>query len=681
MLVKEDILEQKTSNVALKPIYSFDIFDTIVTRKTAIPTGIFAIMQEKMKDAELPASLKENFYEVRTGTEALARSRQFRLTRTREISLENIYEMIQANYNLTEEQINYLKSLELETEKKSLVKLPLANEVDKLIKEGKKVVFISDMYLSAKQIHYLIDDLDCNFKDVKIYVSSETGVPKLGGLFDIVSREEQADKKSWIHYGDNYNADINSAKMRGISAIYKPALPLKKYQQFLINCNPQNASNQLNVGISRLQMLNFQKRNMDKYIFGAGYTGPILYNYVQWILDKAVNEGFKNLYFVSRDGFLSKIVADIIIEVKKLNIQTKYIYGSRKVWYLPSENNYSDWVSHISGAYPDRQTLDLVSYLSGIPGEYLQQITGINDLKLKLEDKDRVLLKSQLLKDDIKKNILELQRERIEKTKLYLKQVIDFSEDNIAFVDVQGSGYSVDYLSMVMNEIKDCTLWTFYLKNSFMEQKEKSRKLSYCINGRYDLLLELICKTNQGQTLSYEYDENGNIVPVTESINKNIWTGWGYDEYLQGIKSYVYNRLCAEQEFDIKDNSLDLYNKYATFYHKMLDAETAEIIGSIPHGNVGLEKNITVCAPKYHTNSELKAFILGQKESPTKTDFPHISILRSSKKAVKMKTIREKYHSLPRFILEINIDKAKKQAQVTIFGHILNIEKLLWRKK
>lgn len=37
--------------------YSFDVFDTLVTRKTARPNGIFCIIQEKLKKAE--QNLKE----------------------------------------------------------------------------------------------------------------------------------------------------------------------------------------------------------------------------------------------------------------------------------------------------------------------------------------------------------------------------------------------------------------------------------------------------------------------------------------------------------------------------------------------------------------------------------------------------------------------------------------------
>ena len=36
-----------------KMLYSFDVFDTIITRKTAKPTGIFKIMQKELETDEV----------------------------------------------------------------------------------------------------------------------------------------------------------------------------------------------------------------------------------------------------------------------------------------------------------------------------------------------------------------------------------------------------------------------------------------------------------------------------------------------------------------------------------------------------------------------------------------------------------------------------------------------------
>lgn len=48
-----------------KKTVSFDVFDTLITRKTATPKGIFKIMQEVLKSnnkyTNLPEFIKDNF--------------------------------------------------------------------------------------------------------------------------------------------------------------------------------------------------------------------------------------------------------------------------------------------------------------------------------------------------------------------------------------------------------------------------------------------------------------------------------------------------------------------------------------------------------------------------------------------------------------------------------------------
>ena len=46
--------------------YSYDIFDTILTRKTANPEGIFSLMQNKLKNFGnyYPVEVRKNFFEL-----------------------------------------------------------------------------------------------------------------------------------------------------------------------------------------------------------------------------------------------------------------------------------------------------------------------------------------------------------------------------------------------------------------------------------------------------------------------------------------------------------------------------------------------------------------------------------------------------------------------------------------
>ena len=61
-----------------------------------------------------------------------------------------------------------------------------------------------------------------------------------------------------------------------------------------------------------------------------------MYPYVEWLLKESVQKGFQRLFFIARDGYVLKEIADIIIRRQGLEIETYYLYGSRKAWRLPS---------------------------------------------------------------------------------------------------------------------------------------------------------------------------------------------------------------------------------------------------------------------------------------------------------------------------------------------------------
>ena len=58
----------------------------------------------------------------------------------------------------------------------------------------------------------------------------------------------------------------------------------------------------------------------------AYVTAPVLFCYVCYILDSVKKNNINRIFFLSRDGYILKQIADIIIERKKLKIQTSYLY-------------------------------------------------------------------------------------------------------------------------------------------------------------------------------------------------------------------------------------------------------------------------------------------------------------------------------------------------------------------
>jgi len=321
---------------------SFDIFDTLIYRNTALPYGVFLQMQDCINKntnySSLPYLLRLNFAEIRTSTERF----MYRSACTdleQDITFDEIYDVIAQTYSLDEYQCNLLKTLEIETEKQLLHPIKYnIHLVKKLINSGKKVVLISDMYYSQKILRQILVGFDEIFEDIPIYVSSEYRLKKNNGrLYDKVKQLEKTQTEKWMHYGDDWEIDIIQAKQKGICGNYYNIEKLMDFEQKLIQKYPESLYVQHIVGISKACRIENSLTQFES--LGASLGGPYLFPYVYWVIQEAKNKEIKTLYFVARDGYVLKKIADKIIRYEKIELKTKYIYGSREVWRKPVETD------------------------------------------------------------------------------------------------------------------------------------------------------------------------------------------------------------------------------------------------------------------------------------------------------------------------------------------------------
>lgn len=334
---KYDNLEKKYGNYSL---YSFDVFDTVITRTVSEPSGIFTIMQKYLEnnffniDNMLP--LICDFKNIRINYERYAY--EHRKNGVEEITLNDIYQYIGDNYNLSDKIILQLQKLEEQVEYENSIPLDsIITEIQELIEWGKRVIFISDMYLPCDIIRKLLVKANKNFATMPIYVSSNYKKTKShGNLYHIVKNRENVSYDKWIHIGDNEWSDQKIPMKLGIHVLPIKALKTTSFEKFLNRNLKYNAYAQILTGISRLARS--EKENF-LYQIGCNYGAPILVAYVEWILRKTQEHEIKKLYFIARDGYIIKKIADRIIKKRDLCVQTKYIYGSRMAWYVEDEKN------------------------------------------------------------------------------------------------------------------------------------------------------------------------------------------------------------------------------------------------------------------------------------------------------------------------------------------------------
>jgi len=646
--------------------YSFDIFDTLVTRKVATPTGIFALMQNCIKNnPDFPDFIKNDFYEIRVNSEQLARINAKRIKDSNEISFDEIYQTLQNNYGLSGENIDFLKKLEITTEIQNLV--PITNNIkllQNLIQDNCKVVLISDMYYSAKELRYILGHLNEIFKHITIYVSSDYAESKgNGNLYSIVQQIENVEFKNWIHLGDNNNADIKKAREKGISAIKFNPPELMPYEKRAFISSDLNS--QCLVGAARLCRFNLPQIHSEKYIFGASFAAPLLYSYVNFIINQAKIRNFKKLYFIARDGFVPKIIADVIIKNKNLDIETKYIYGSRLAWRVPTEENYNSLIEIFFDEYKDKLSVDFLSYRLGIDNNLLKKYKK-NYIKK---------LKDILLNDNgIRHQIIKQNSQKVDLLKKYLSQELDLNSEEIAFVDLLGSGRTQDLISSLINKKTYCFYFSVFPTNL----NAHSSKIAYHKPFPYTHWIELLSKTTEGQTTGYSYATDNKIIPITET-----WKGeflleeWGLKDYYSGIKDFTH--VITNSHIDLALNSYNFISKYLNYILNP-DKTTAKIIGDIPYKMVGNEENVETCAPELNFWELLNIFIFCKKKK-LETSLPTITLARSNITSKKLLKFIEKYPTIQKFLFNIYIHKGKKEAFIRVLGIKISLNRIFWRKK
>ena len=329
---------QKMFSLLNTKMFSFDIFDTLITRKVALPKGVFYEIQDQLssekKYTDFPKFIKQNFVSIRTSTELF----MYKYVCTKEIqdiTFEEIYARIQKQYNLDDWIINELKKLEQETEEKSFVPVESTiSLIKELVTKKKKVVLISDMYFPSNIIKKWLIKIDPVFSNLPIYVSADWSRKKQNGeLFKVVSVHEKVSYNNWIHFGDNYRCDYEMPRLLGIDSIHFNFPQLKSYEKNILEKKEFDCSIQRAIG--KIRNMRLKYNGTPKFEFGFSFSGIILCEYINWLIETSVVQGIDMLVFIARDGYVLKNIADIYIREKKINLKTKYIFGSREAWKTP----------------------------------------------------------------------------------------------------------------------------------------------------------------------------------------------------------------------------------------------------------------------------------------------------------------------------------------------------------
>ena len=573
-------------------LISFDIFDTLITRNTATTSAIFYIMQQMLQkevSQNFNTDFIENFVYIRQNSEKFIRE-NLRINENKyEITLDDIYQYIQTNHSLTFAQAEYMKKIEIATEEQNIVPIyENINAIKNYKANGYKVILISDMYLPQNIIKNFLLKFDEIFNEVEIYVSCEYNKKKSSGsMYELIRQKYRP--KFWLHIGDNIKSDILIPLIKGIKVKLFDKTKLTLFEKFLLK--KHNSNYKINILIGCSKVLRLKNKN-STYGFGCSFVAPILYTYIKWVLRQCEGLGIKHIYFVARDGYILKEIADKIIVDNKFI--THYFYTSRQACKNIQQNN------------------------------------------------------------DI--SILQT----------YLKQEVASDESKVAFIDINGSGKTQDYITQVLNTERKCITHNFYLHNiTTVKQNDNSIKHAMIPLCDTEDWIEYLCRCPQTQTIGYQFNDDNQVLPILEDGSVANIIEWGFNDYLKGILDFIQMALQVEQNNYISLVELSIFDYMNEYIHEHLDKKTADIIGSIPFETKGAENKFSVVAPNINLFNILY---------PKYTDY--IAVARCDKF---LKPIAKIIKTVINPRTYVFINKDKKLAYFKIFNLKINITKIIWR--
>lgn len=294
---------------------SFDIFDTLIFRPFSEPTDLFYFIGEKLGYMD--------FKRIRMEAEFEARQRKFRKSKTYEVTLADIWNVMEEKTGLS---ANRGMVLELETELQFCYANPFMQEVyQTLCKMGKQILIISDMYLSGEFLKELL--LKNGYGEFQcFYVSCEYDKNKgTGELFELVKMECGLRNFQMVHVGDNLVSDVQMAQKAKLHACHYPNVNQegKKYRAYDMSPIVGGAYR----GLINNHLYSGVHKDSVEYEYGYVYGGLFVTGYCAFIHEYCRKNQIEKVLFLSRDGDILKQAYELLYPGE----HTEYVYWSRKV--------------------------------------------------------------------------------------------------------------------------------------------------------------------------------------------------------------------------------------------------------------------------------------------------------------------------------------------------------------
>lgn len=500
-------------------VVSFDLFDTLITRKVFLYTDIFELINLRLREKGI---IIPNFARLRLYAEK-------ELSKTHAPHLEEIYKFV-----LKKAGGNFISAIELadmewELDKSIVIERRDMCEVFRTaVSEGKTVLITTDSYYSMKQIKEILGGFELEGAK-EVIVSCECGTSKTQSLFYTLKKKYMMTRI--LHIGDDEVADIDKASEYGIDTchIYSGYDLYDRLGGLGMESEIKTLSDRMKVGMSISNVLNSpfwfeeeaQRLSVNKaFQIGYLFCAPMITDFVLWMKQRTEEEGYKQILFCARDGYLPGKL------FRKASPDTKSVYflSSRMAAIRAGMENVRDI-----------EYVDSMKYF-GTPEEALKTRFGIVTADVaKIERNKAILLRSEMQRENYKKYIEKL----------------DLNDGSLGMFDFVAKGTTQMYLGKLFSQhIKG--FYFLQLEPEFMADKgldiepfytDDEKNTSAMFDNYYILETMLTSPCSQLE----EFDENGDPVFADETRSEKDLEV--FEQVQAGITKYFeeYMQLVPEE--------------------------------------------------------------------------------------------------------------------------------------
>ena len=326
----EGASERIKQSIRDSEVVSFDVFDTLLIRKTLVPWDVFELVEKRQREKGAPI---DGFVKYRkAATESLQCA-----------TIHEIYVWLREKLGWSEAFAQEILGLELEIERENI--LPRTEAIELFffaLQEKKKVVLTSDMYLPADILGGLLSG--CGVRGYeKLLVSCDFRKDKRSGLFGILRRMYGPEKKL-LHIGDDPTADAEMCRREGIDSVLLPsplALAVSRgWEDSVLSACSLMERCLLGMCVAELfrdpfQNPNLQDRPPEDRLrrFAVSVIGPLAVGFLTWLIRELGSFPCDGVLFFGRDGYFLRLAYQSLGQLVPLP-PSVYYYTSRHAAFL-----------------------------------------------------------------------------------------------------------------------------------------------------------------------------------------------------------------------------------------------------------------------------------------------------------------------------------------------------------